>query len=104
MLINGKRQQRRGEQNQTRSQTLCGSHGLVDPCDPFVHKQGLDHLREQIFLALGGMVSKMSWPSFFLLSYESRCATRGNNCSKTNERACLCNRASLSVLITRLKP
>src|SRR5260370_19819221 len=56
MLINGKRLQRGGEQSQTLSQTLRGSHGLVDRCDPFVHKQGLDHLREQIFLALGEMV------------------------------------------------
>ena len=56
VLINGKRQQRGGEQSQTLSQTLRGSYGLVDPCDPFVHKQGLDHLREQIFLTLGEMV------------------------------------------------
>jgi hypothetical protein len=25
-----------------------------------------------------GMALNMSWPSFFLLSYESRCATRGS--------------------------
>jgi len=56
VLINGKRQQRGCEQVQTLSEIMRGSKDLVYTCHPFFNKQGLDHLCEQIFLALGEMV------------------------------------------------
>src|SRR5438034_2423472 len=56
VLINGKRQQRGCEQVQTLSEITRGSKDLVYTYNSFFNKQGLDHLREQIFLALGEMV------------------------------------------------